>query len=200
MSSKQNLLGNFSKGLIFVVSAPAGTGKTTLIRMLKEEFSCIEESVSSTTRAPRAGEVNGKDYWFVSEEEFKESIANNEFLEHSEVYGKLYGIGKKQLQEKIDSGKHVFLVIDTQGAVQLQKRGIKAVYIFIEPPNMDALKERLSKRKTEDEAKQIERLSWAKKEMSHSSTYDYLIVNEDLNVAYSVLKSILIAEEHRIIK
>ena len=98
--NKQKLIGNLSKGLIFVFSAPAGTGKTTLVRMLKEEFSSIEESVSTTTRAPRVGEENGKDYWFVSEAEFKESIAAGEFLEHSEVFGNMYGISNKQLQKK----------------------------------------------------------------------------------------------------
>ena len=188
------------KGLLFVLSAPAGTGKTTLMHRLKKEFDCVEESVSSTTRAPRVGEENGKDYWFVTEAEFKESLAKGEFLEHAEVFGKLYGISKKQLQKKIDSGKHVFLVIDTQGAVHLQKMALKAVYIFVAPPSLEALKERLKKRQTEDEAKQSERLSWAEKEMGLSSIYDYLIINDDLDEAYSALKSILVAEEHKILK
>ena len=197
---KQQPLGNFSKGLVFVLSAPAGTGKTTLVSMLKEEFSCIEESVSSTTRNSRVCEEDGRDYFFVTHEEFQKSLVNEEFLEYSEVFGNLYGISKKQLQQKIDSGKHVFLVIDTQGVVHLKKIAFNAVYIFLAPPSIEVLRDRLKKRQTEDEAKQIERLSWAEKEMSRSYMYDYLIINDDLNVAYSVLKSILIAEEHKIVK
>ena len=196
----QKVLGNLSKGIVFVLSAPAGTGKTTLIRMLTQEFDCIEESVSCTTRAPRVGEVEGKDYFFLTSEDFKKKVVEGEFLEYAEVYGQLYGTSKEHLEEKLKSGKHVFLVIDTQGALSLQKIGFKAVYIFISPPNVEALKERLHKRQSEDEDKRMERLSWAEKEMKLSVLYDFQIVNCKLDVAYTVLKSIVIAEEHRVEK
>ncbi len=196
----QKVLGNLSRGLVFVLSAPAGTGKTTLIRMLMQEFDCVEEGVSCTTRPPRIGEVEGKDYFFLSPEDFKKKIVEGEFLEYAEVYGHLYGTSKEHLENKIKSGKHVFLVIDTQGAVSLQKMGFKAVYIFISPPNVEALIERLQKRQTEDEDKRKERVSWAEKEMKLSVLYDFKIINCKLDVAYTVLKSIVISEEHRVEK
>ena len=196
----QKILGNLPTGLVFILSAPAGTGKTTLIRMLTQEFDCIEESVSCTTRTPRLGEIEGKDYFFLSPDDFKKKITEDDFLEYAEVFGNLYGTSKKQIEEKTKSGKHVFLVIDTQGALSLQKMGFKAVYIFVAPPNVEALKERLHKRQTEDEGKRLERLSWAEKEMKLSVLYDFQIINCNLDVAYTVLKSIVIAEEHRVEK
>ncbi len=196
----QKLLGNRSRGLVFVVSAPAGTGKTTLVQMLMDEFSCVKGSVSSTTRSPRKEEINGLHYHFITEAEFIEKRNSGDFLEYAEVFGNWYGTSKENLDKIVSEGNHAFLVIDTQGALQLQKARFEAVYIFIAPPKIEALQERLIKRQTEDEAKREERLSWAKKEMDLSSSYDYLIVNGDLQVAYSVLKSIVIAEEHKIVK
>ncbi len=197
---KEKLIGNLSRGFVFVLSAPAGTGKTTLVHMLTKEFSCIKESVSYTTRTPRVGEVHGVDYYFVSLEEFTKKKAAGDFLECAEVFGEWYGTSKEALQKVVESGSHVFLVIDTQGAMLLQKENFQAIYIFIAPPSIEILEERLIKRKTEDDAKRTERLSWAKKEMERSSFYDFLIVNDDLQVAYSVLKSIVVAEEHRVVK
>lgn len=194
----QKILGNLSRGSAFVLSAPAGTGKTTLVRMLTEEFNCIEESISYTTRAPRGTEEEGKDYFFLSLDAFKKKIVQGEFLEYAEVYGHFYGTSKEQLEKRLDSGKHVFLVIDTQGAISLQKMGFKASYIFISPPSVEVLKERLDKRRTESEANRIERLSCAEKEIQLSMLYDFRIVNCDLNVTYTVLKSIVVAEEHRV--
>lgn len=196
----QKLIGNLKKGLIFVLSAPAGTGKTTLVQMLVREFSSVEESVSYTTRNPRAAEVNGKDYWFVSDEVFAEKQKNGDFLEFAEVFGKRYGTCKEEVERRICAGKHVFLVIDTQGALQLQEMGFKAIYIFVAPPSIEALQDRLTKRQTECELKRGERLSWAEKEMQQSCRYDFQIVNCSLSVAYEVLRSIVIAEEHRIVK
>lgn len=191
------VLGELKQGLIFVISAPAGTGKTTLVRMLQKEFSCVIESISYTTRAPRPGEVSGRDYHFIAVEEFEKRIRDQEFLEYATVFGNFYGTSKKFLEEQQKLGKHVLLVIDTQGALQLMGR-LKACFIFIKPPSMEALKQRLHARKSESEIAMNERLSWAKKEMELSSKYDYLIVNDELLTAYDVLRSILIAEEHRI--
>ncbi len=197
---KEKLIGNLSEGLVFVLSAPAGAGKTTLVHMLTKEFSSVKESVSYTTRQPRIGEVHGVDYYFVSQEEFAKKRASGDFLECAEVFGQWYGTSKEAMQKVVESGSHVFLVIDTQGAMQLQKEKFKAIYIFIAPPSIEVLEERLIKRQTEDDSKRAERLSWAAKEIESSSSYDFLLVNDDLQVAYSVLKSIVIAEERRVVK
>ncbi len=194
----EKLLGNLSKGLVFVVSAPAGTGKTTLVRMLAKEFNCIAESISCTTRSRRASEEEGKDYYFLSKEDFVKKIAQNEFLEYAEVFGNYYGTSRKHIESLLASGKHVILVIDTQGAATLQSAGYPATYIFIAPPSVDELEKRMLKRESEDEHTLKERLSWAHKEIEASSAYQYLIVNQDLQIAYEVLKSIVIAEEHRV--
>jgi guanylate kinase len=195
----QKLIGNLKKGLVFVLSAPAGTGKTTLVRMLTQEFSVVKESVSCTTRAPRAGEAEGTDYWFMSEEVFLQKKERGEFLECAKVFGFWYGTLQEKVEKEVDAGNHVFLIIDTQGAMQLQSSGFKAVYIFVAPPSLGALAERLTKRQTECEQKREERLSWAEKELLLVNHYDFQIVNCSLEVAYAVLRSIVIAEEHRVL-
>ncbi len=191
------ILGNLTRGLVFVLSAPAGTGKTTLVRMLRDEFLAVTESVSCTTRLPRQGEVNGQDYHFLTEEEFKKRIKGGDFLEYAEVFGHYYGTSKDFVLKQQTEGKHVFLVIDTQGAMQLKKEGYPAIYIFASPPSLEELRERLIKRKTENEESIERRLSWARKEMEQALRYDYHIVNENLANAYDILRSIVIAEEHK---
>jgi len=194
----QKLLGNLPKGLCFVLSAPAGTGKTTLVRMLSQEFPCVCESISCTTRPPRPGEVNGKDYHFLSKEEFEEKIRQGDFLEHAEVFGYHYGTSRAFVLKQQEMGHHVFLVIDTQGAMQLKMKAFPALYIFLSPPSLAELKERLIKRKTESMEVIEKRLSWADEEMAMMASYDYHIVNDSLNQAYAILRSIVIAEEHRV--
>ena len=189
-------LGSLSKGLIFVISAPAGTGKTTLVRMLRDEFDCLAESISYTTRKIRPREVEGKDYHFISLEEFHKKIADREFIEYAEVFGHHYGTSRKLVEKLQREGKHVVLVIDTQGAMQLKKL-LSAIFIFISPPNPEELKRRLHGRKSETDEVIQTRLSWAQKEIAEAKQYDYHIVNEDLKVAYDVLRSIFIAEEHK---
>jgi guanylate kinase len=192
-----NVLGERKKGLLFVVSAPAGTGKTTLVRMLLEEFDCVVQSISFTTRHPRPMEVSGKDYHFISITEFEKKMEDGEFLEYAKVFGQYYGTSRKLLSDLQSQGKHVILVIDTQGALFI-KKSLDAIFIFIHPPSIDVLRERLSRRKSETSEAIESRLSWAKKEMTLASEYDYEIVNDRLDTAYDVLRSILIAEEHRI--
>jgi len=194
----QKLLGNLPKGLCFVLSAPAGTGKTTLVRMLSQEFPCVCESISCTTRPPRQGEVEGKDYHFLSKGEFEEKICHGDFLEHAEVFGYYYGTSRIFVLKQQEVGKHVFLVIDTQGAIQLKQKEFPAVYVFLSPPSLEELKERLVGRKTESMEAIEKRLSWAKAEMAMRAGYDYHIVNDSLNQAYAILRSIVIAEEHRV--
>jgi guanylate kinase len=192
----QKALGNLKKGLAFVLSAPAGTGKTTLAKMLFAEFACISSSVSFTTRKPRVGEIEGKDYHFITVEQFEEKIAAGEFLEYAKVYQDYYGTSKSFVAKEQSAGKHVLLVIDTQGALQL-KKSIDATFIFIQPPCLNTLHARLSARKSETAQSIEHRLSWAEKELSMAPMYDYQIINEDLHTAYLVLKSIFIAEEHK---
>lgn len=193
------ILGNLQKGLAFVISAPAGTGKTTLAQLLVKEFPCVTTSISCTTRPPRRGEVHGKHYFFLSVEEFEQKIAAGDFLEYVQLYGNYYGTSLKWLTEQLNQGKHVLLTIDTQGALLLKKR-FPAIFIFLQPPSLDELRSRLYKRMTETEDVIAKRLEVAKKEIEASCFYDYNIVNDDLEVAYQVLRSILIAEEHRVAK
>lgn len=192
-----SLLGNLKRGLVFILSAPAGTGKTTLVQKLVNEFPTVVASVSYTTRAPRIGEVNGLHYHFVNEVEFLSRIAKGEFLEYVQLYGDYYGTSQLWLEEQLAQGKHVVLVIDTQGGLLLKEK-IKATYIFVSPPSIDVLEKRLQARKTESQVVIQKRLAWAEHEMAAKDAYDYLIVNDELNTAYQVLRSIVIAEEHRI--
>lgn len=184
------------KGLVFVISAPAGTGKTTLVRMLLEEFHSAVESVSFTTRTPRAGEVEGRDYYFINQKEFEKKIDAGEFLEYAKVFDNFYGTSRKTVEHLQEKGKHVILIIDTQGALQLMGK-VEASFIFISPPSLEELRSRLYRRRSESDEAIEQRLSWAEKEMELAKRYDYHIVNDQLKVAYEALRSILIAEEHR---
>lgn len=190
-------LGNLPHGLVFVVSAPAGTGKTTLVDMLTREFPSVVRSISCTTRAPRSGEQNKKDYFFLTKEEFDAKIQQGDFLEHAQVFGHDYGTSKEFVKTQTKAGKHVVLVIDTQGALLLKGK-LPAVFIFISPPSFNELKGRLNKRQTEQPESIEERLAWAHHELEKMHQYDYHIINDDLETAYTVLKSIFIAEEHKI--
>jgi guanylate kinase len=191
------VLGNAKQGLLFVISAPAGTGKSTLVEKLLKEFPAyLAESCSSTTRTPRVGEVSERHYEFISIEEFEEKIAAGEFLEHAKVFGNYYGTRIEEVERLHASGRHVILVIDTQGAMQM-RQGVPAIFIFISPPSLEELRRRLFKRRTEDEEKIQERLLWAKQEIAMAPYYDYHIINDDLDTAYQVLRSIFIAEEHK---
>jgi guanylate kinase len=185
------------RGLLFILSAPAGTGKTTLIQLLTNEFPHVTASISYTTRQPRAGEVNAVHYYFVSTEEFLERRKNEEFLEHVQLYGHYYGTSKLWVEKQLAMGNHVFLVIDTQGALLL-KGVTEARLIFLIPPSLNELEQRLKKRKTESDSIISTRLKWAEKEMQLYNQYDYLIVNDVLSTAYDALRSILVAEEHRV--
>ena len=195
MSKK--LIGNKDRGLLFVISAPAGTGKSTLVEMLLDEFpNEIVESCSCTTRAKRPGEIDKKHNKFISISEFEKKIDAGEFLEYAKVFGNYYGTQKKDIANLQAQGKHVVLVIDTQGALQIMGK-TPAIFIFICPPSIDELRRRLFKRRTESEENMQERLLWAKQEMSVASRYDYQIVNDNLEMTYQVLCSIFIAEEYR---
>jgi len=183
------------RGLLIVISAPSGTGKTTLTRMLLKEFPNIEFSISFTTRKPRPGEVNGKDYWFISREEFLKRIEEGDFLEWAEVYGNLYGTSKSQVLKALNEGKDVLLDIDTQGALQVKENFPEAVLIFILPPSLEELERRLRNRGTDPEEVIEKRLKIAREEIKRAKFYDYIVVNDVLEVAYNKLKSIISAEK-----
>lgn len=195
---EKKVLGNRERGIVFILSAPAGTGKTTLAQKLIGEFPQIVASISYTTRLPRLGEVDGKDYFFISEIEFEKKIARHEFLEYVRLYGCYYGTSRTWIEARLQAGKHVILVIDTQGAIQL-RRTLPSVAIFLQPPSLAELKRRLSHRGTETMNKIEERLTIAEEELKAVKFYDYQIVNDDLDTAYQVLKSIIIAEDHRVL-
>lgn len=191
-----NLLGSYTRGLVFIVSAPAGTGKTTLVDLLVQEFPSVIANISYTTRLPRQGEIQGKHYHFISESEFEAKKAASDFLEYVKLYGTSYGTSRQWIEAQREEGKHVILVIDTQGALQLKGK-YEAISIFIRPPSLEILRKRLTGRQTEPLEVIEKRLAWAEKELEAADSYDYQIVNDDLAVAYQVLRSIVIAECHR---
>ena len=192
------VLGEQNKGQLFVLSAPAGTGKTTLVQMLTQEFDCVVASISFTTRAPRKTEVDGRDYYFISNQQFEQKKKSGDFLEFAEVFGHFYGTSKSLVESLLAKGKHVVLVIDTQGALKIKKI-MQATFVFIVPPSLEVLKQRLIARKSESEESLAIRLKWAEEEMKAIPYYDYLIVNDKLTTAYEVLRSILIAQEHKVL-
>lgn len=185
------------EGLIFIVSAPAGTGKTTLVKKLTQEFPQVKSSISYTTRKPRQGEIDGVDYNFIGTAEFEEKIKMGELLEYVQLYGFYYGTSRTWVDEQIKQGHHVVLVIDTQGGLILKDK-IQAVFIFIAPPSLEELKKRLLIRKTEPASVIEQRLTCVFREIKQGEQYNYKIVNDQIDAAYDVLRSILVAEEHRI--
>ncbi|MBF5059494.1 guanylate kinase [Candidatus Neptunochlamydia vexilliferae] len=183
------------KGNLIIISAPAGTGKTTLVHKLVEAFpDKVVQSISCTTRGPREGEIDGKDYIFLTEEAFNERVKKGDFLEHTTVFGHQYGTLKEVVEAQRKEGKHVILVIDTQGAAALREK-TDALFIFVAPPSMKVLEERLKGRKTESPEMLKKRLDWAQYEMDQAKHYAYTVVNDDLETAYKELKNIIIKEK-----
>ena len=182
------------RGVLFVFSGPSGVGKGTLKAKLFEEFADqIAYSVSATTRGPREGEVNGKDYFFITRQEFERRVKNNEFLEHAEFAGNCYGTPRAYVEKLLDSGMNVVLEIDVQGALQVMKSMPECVSVFILPPSFEELEHRLRGRGTETEEKVRERLETAKRELPYAPQYDYQIVNGgDIEAAYQSLRDVFL--------
>ena len=182
------------RGVLFVFSGPSGVGKGTLKAKLFEEFADrIAYSVSATTRGPREGEVDGKDYFFISRQEFERRVKNNEFLEHAEFVGNCYGTPRAYVEKLLDSGMNVVLEIDVQGALQVMKSMPECVSVFILPPSFEELEHRLRGRGTETEEKVRERLETAKRELPYAPQYDYQIVNGgDIEAAYQSLREVFL--------
>jgi guanylate kinase len=180
-------------GIVLVLCAPSGTGKTTLTRRLLEEFHRFEFSVSYTTRQPREGEKHGKDYFFVSEDEFNEKREAGFFAEWAEVHGNYYGTPKEETLRKLAAGKDILFDIDVQGAGQLHGSLKQGCYVFILPPSRGELERRLRGRGTDSEATIAKRLANAEKEMQQAHWFNAWIVNDDLDRAYDELRSAYLA-------
>lgn len=187
-------LGN-RRGLCFVLSSPSGAGKTTISRKLLATDHELSLSISCTTRAPRPGEVDGKDYFFVSKEKFRDMVNNNEFIEHAEVFGNFYGTPKAFVEGQLTLGKDIIFDIDWQGTeILTQKMPDDMVSVFILPPSMLELERRLKERNQDDEETVRKRMKKASREISHWDDYNYVIVNTDLGQSMRDVENILKAE------
>ena len=186
------------QGLLIVLSGPSGSGKNTVCDMAKEVMPNIWESVSMTSRKPRKGEVDGKDYYFVSEEKFEKNIEEGKMLEHAKFAGNYYGTPRESVQKQLDAGRDVLLVIEIQGALQIKEKIPQALFVFLLPPSMKELKRRLRMRKTETEEKLMERFETAYKEINELPKYNYVIVNDKADEAARKLEAIISAEKCRV--
>ena len=187
------------KGLLIVVSGPSGAGKGTICNKLINEMDNIKLSISMTSRPPRGKEVNGKEYYFVTKEEFEEKIKNDQFLDYAVVHhNNYYGTPKANIEEDLSKGKNVLLEIDIQGALKVKEKVQEAIFIFIMPPSMKVLKERLTNRNTESEDKVFERFKTAYKEINDYKKYNYVVVNDEIETAVDKVKSIIMAEKCRV--
>ena len=186
------------KGSLFVVSAPSGAGKTTLCQRLSGVMDNIKHSVSYTTRDPRRGEINDRDYTFVSQEEFMRMVQRHVFAEWARVHGNYYGTSKKRLDEMLSGGIDVILDIDVQGAAKIKKVYKDGIYIFILPPSVAALRERLVSRRGNSEEEIRLRLNEAKREIGQYKNYEYVIVNNIFEEALGNLKAIVAARRLRV--
>ena len=178
-------------GQLFIVSAPSGAGKTTLVRLLLEKDAAISLSISTTTRAPRPGEQDGREYHFVSVPQFVERRDRGEFLEWAEVHGNYYGTSQRWIEEQLQTGRDVLVEIDWQGAQQVREVFPEAIGVFILPPSMDILKQRLAGRGTDSAEVIARRIAAAQAEMRHVDEFDYVIINDDLQKALAELVSVV---------
>jgi guanylate kinase len=178
-------------GIFIVISAPSGAGKLTLLNKLREMNVSVATTISATTRAPRDGEVDGVDYYFLSHEEFEQRRSANAFVEWAEVHGRYYGTLRSELDRCLDSGQDVLLELDVQGMRNLRKMGVPIVSLFIAPPDMKELERRLRSRGTENEDLISLRLKNAQGEMAASVEFDYVVVNDDVERAATEIKRII---------
>ena len=193
-----NVMGNRQvperRGILYIISAPSGAGKTTLCKQVMASVSGLWHSVSFTTRKPRPGEQHGREYFFIEENVFHDMVARNEFLEYAHVYSNWYGTPRKPLMDQMEQGVDVLLEIDIQGALQIKKKFSDAVYIFILPPSMDILRARLQGRGSDSQEEIVRRLQKVKEEVWCFREYDYIVRNDDLTQSLCELQGIFVAE------
>ena len=188
-----------SRGLLIVVSGPSGAGKDTVCNKVVDDMKDTKISISMTSREPRGKEQDGVEYYFVTKEEFEEKIKNDEFLEYAVVHNnQYYGTPKAKIEEDISKGKNIILVIDIQGALKIKEILPEALFIFIMPPSMEELKDRLIKRGTESKKKILERFKTAYNEINEFAKYNYVVVNDRVDKAVNKVKSIITAEKCRV--
>lgn len=178
------------RGKLIIVSGPSGSGKSTVTKIVKDKLN-IPLSISATTRNPRDGEIDGKDYFFLSKEEFKNKIDNDEFYEYAEVHGNYYGTLKKTIEENLDKGLNVILEIDVQGALIAKEKKKDAILVFFRTKDMDILEKRLRDRKTDSEEIIQTRLKNAETELKYEDKYNYTIINENLDDSIQELINII---------
>jgi guanylate kinase len=184
------------KGTLVIISAPSGTGKSTICRKLLGKRKDLRYSISCTTRAPRAGEKNGKHYFFLDKEEFKRKIDHNEFLEWAVVHENYYGTPRQFIEQTVKDGLHVVLAIDVQGASAIRRKMPDAILVFLAPPSLETLKERMAGRRDASDSI-AKRLATSKGEISAAKNYDYLVINDDLEKAVHEIDCIITAETLR---
>ena len=185
------------EGLLVVISGASGTGKGTVCKRLFELEKNITFSVSATTRPPRQGEVDGVNYWFLSKQKFEEMIEKGEFLEWAKVYDNYYGTPLGKVEERLKNGEDILLEIDTQGALNVMEKMPQGAFIFLLPPSMEELKRRIVGRGTENQESLEKRLGAAKKEISLANKYQYIVVNDDVEIAAENIKAIIKAEKSK---
>jgi guanylate kinase len=176
---------------LFIIAAPSGCGKTSLVKALLESSNNLSVSVSHTTRKPRKTETDGKNYHFVSKETFGEMIYNNDFVEHAEVFGNMYGTARSNIDEKLDANIDIILEIDWQGARQVRENMPQSISIFILPPSKNVLLQRLIDRGQDDDETISERMKNSEREMSHYDEFEYLVINDQFDSALNNLKGII---------
>jgi len=202
MSSKSHPLAHAGRadgrGLLFIVSAPSGAGKTTLVERLVEQTPNLKMSRSYTSRRAREGEVDGVDYNFVTRERFEAMVAVGEFLEWADVFGNLYGTSATDTDRLLEAGHDVVLVIDVQGARKVRRRGVETTAVFVMPPSFVVLEQRLRGRSKDSDEVIRQRLAVARDEVSSYAEYDFIVVNDELTAAVDRLRSIVIAERARL--
>ena len=189
---------NRGRGLLIVISGPSGAGKGTICKQLLENNSELKLSVSATTRLPRAGEVDGVNYYFITKEDFEHKIECGDFLEYAQVYDNYYGTPKSNVEEMLEKGKDVILEIDIQGALKVKENFEEGIFIFILPPSMEELKQRIIKRGSETEESLMKRFKSAYKEINFVSKYNYAVVNDEVDLAVEKLEAIICAEKCRV--
>jgi guanylate kinase len=196
-SSPQTPAPKLRQGILYVISAPSGAGKTSICRKILTLFPHLRQSISYTTRAKRGGEQEGRDYHFVSRQVFDQMVADGAFAEWAKVHGNCYGTASATLQQASAEGADILLEIDVQGAKKLRRSGLDGVFIFILPPDMGELRKRLESRNTDDDQVIARRMANAVGEIAEAVNFDYLVVNDVLNQAVEKIRAIMIAETTR---